>query len=257
MKQLIITILAILMVAPLVFAQGITTHQFRRVEPQDMGEYLKRETTYWQKFAEQEVKKGNLTFWAILQKVGGVGQDHAPNILIVNTVNDVDTQLDWNSVGDLFPDKKMEDIGTNAISKNIATVFLKSEGNHIEIPNVDPDKHFNFVKIVYHNPTNTVKLLDFEANKWKPMVQKAMNEGKTVMTGWGNARILHPSNSKFQYTTQSYDLFANLNDALSQYFSEDMEMADDFFADIEDNESSPRSIGLYRIVSVVQASPEE
>ena len=53
-------------------AQPITTHQYRRVAPENMQEYLKRETTSWAKWAEKEVTKGNLTFWAILQKIGGV-----------------------------------------------------------------------------------------------------------------------------------------------------------------------------------------
>lgn len=43
-------------------AQKITTHQYRRVEPADMEEYLKRETTYWKKFAENEVKKRQYDF---------------------------------------------------------------------------------------------------------------------------------------------------------------------------------------------------
>ena len=54
MKKTISILLAFLMGIVFVNAQGITTHQYRRVAPQDMQEYLKRETTYWQKFAEQE-----------------------------------------------------------------------------------------------------------------------------------------------------------------------------------------------------------
>ena len=50
-----------------------------------MQEYLKRETTYWAKWAEKEVTIGILTFWAILQKVGGVKQDTSPYIVIIIT----------------------------------------------------------------------------------------------------------------------------------------------------------------------------
>ena len=71
MKKLTLFILGGLFCIPMMFSQNVTTHQYRRVEPENMQEYLKRETTYWQKLAESEVTKGNLTFWAILQKVGG------------------------------------------------------------------------------------------------------------------------------------------------------------------------------------------
>ena len=257
MKKALIMFFAILMAMPCLMAQGITTHAYRRVEPQDMNEYLKRETTYWKKFAEQEVTKGNLTFWAILVRVGDVGEDHRPNVLIINTLNDIDKGLDWESVSDLFPDIKMEDINTNNLSKQTATIYLHSQENHINAPEANPQEDYKYVKIVYHNPKNTGVLLDFERDKWKPMLEKAMADGKTTLKGWGNARVLHPSSSKFPYTTQSYDLFSSLNDALLPYFSDDVDMADDFFADIADNDESRRSIGLYYIVSFVSAPPAE
>ena len=256
MKKTISILLAFLMGIVFVNAQGITTHQYRRVAPQDMQEYLKRETTYWQKFAEQEVTKGNLTFWGIFQKVGGINLEHAPNILIINTFNNIDEQLNWGGVADLFPDVKMENINTFNMSTTTSTIYLRGLNNHISAPGVVPKDDFNYVKIVYHNPKSTSKLLEFEANKWKPMVQKAMNEGKTILKGWGNARILHPSSSKFPYSSQSYDLFSSMNDALSPYFSEDANIADDFFADLDGNDETPRSIVLYRVVAVVSA-PEE
>ena len=51
-------------------AQEISSHQYRKVAPENMQEYLRRETTYWQKWAENEITKGNLVFWGIFQRVG-------------------------------------------------------------------------------------------------------------------------------------------------------------------------------------------
>ena len=36
-------------------------------------------------------------------------------------------------------------------------------------------------------------------------------------------------------------------------FTDDHDMADDFFADITDNSKTPRSIEIYRVISVVTA----
>lgn len=236
-------------------AQGITTHTYRKVAPENMQEYLKRETTYWKKFAEQEVKKGNLTFWGIFQKVGGVNLENSPNILIINTFNDIDKNINWANIQNLFPNVKMEDIQTFTLSTDTATIFLKSEGNHTQGEMAIPNEDFKYVKIVYHNPKIPGKLLDFEKNKWKPMMQEAMNKGQTTMTGWGNSTILHPSSGRFPYKTESHDLFASLSDALSPLFSEEMEIEKDFFFDVEDNENGPRSVQLYKIVTVV--TPDE
>lgn len=255
MKQVSSFLLVFFMSIIFINAQGITTHTYRKVAPENMQEYLKREITYWKKFAEQEVKKGNLTFWGIFQKVGGVNLNNSPNILIINTFNNIDKNVNWANIQSLFPNVKMEDIQTYTLSTDTATIFLKSEGNHTQGEMAIPSEDFKFVKIVYHNPKIPGKLLDFEKNKWKPMMQEAMNKGQTTMTGWGNSTILHPASSKFPYKTESHDLFASLSDALSPLFSEEMEIEKDFFFDVEDNENGPRSVQLYRIVSVV--TPDE
>ena len=246
-------LLALFMSAIFANAQGITTHAYRKVAPENMQEYLKRETTYWKKFAEAEVKKGNLTFWGIFQKVGGLDQENDSNILIVNSFNNIDEEINWGGIQDLFPDKTMDEMGTFGISTQKATIFLRDQDNWVEGEGANPEEDFKFVKYNYYNPKSVKTHLDFEKDKWKPMIQKAMNEGKTTMKGWGNSYILHPNSAQFPYKALSYDLFGSFSDALKPVFTEDHDMSDDFFADIKDNSKTPRSIEIYRIVSVVTA----
>ncbi len=258
MKKLSLLFLGLLFCTPTLFAQEVITHQYRRVEPENMQEYLKRETTYWQKLAESEVTKGNLTFWAILQKVGGIHQDTGSNILIVNTFNDIDASNEiWGNVQALFPDTKMEDMGTGALAKNTATIFLRNGNNFTAAPNADPQKDFKYVYVLYHQPKNVAKHMDFEANEWKPLIEKAMAEGKTTLKGWGNDYIIMPESEKFQYRTSSYDLFSSLSEALGPQFSEDFTWPDDFGDIVQDNNNGPRHKDLYRIVTMVSAPPAE
>ena len=256
MKKLTLIVLGLLFSIPVTMAQEITVHQYRRVAPENMQEYLKRETTYWQKLAESEVKKDNLTFWAILQKVGGLDQQNGSNILIINSFKNMDTANEiWGNLQALFPDTKMEDMDTWNLAENRATIYVRSLGNDITVPNVNPENDFKYVYIIYHNPVNTNKFLDFEATKWKSLAEKAMADGMTTMKGWGNAVVVSPESSKFPYKTQSYDLFASLTDALGPTFKEGFTWPDDFMTDIEGNEAGPRHKNLYRIIAV-QSSGE-
>lgn len=255
MKKLIIGILIGLFAFPWAQAQPISSHQYRRVAPENMQEYLKRETTYWAKFAESEIKKGNMTFWAILQRMGSENMEKDPNILIINTFKDIDKGADWASVDAMFPDVKMEDIQTNTLSINTSQVLLRGLDNHTEVADADIDRDFKYVKIIYHNVKDQAKHLAFEAEKWKPLVEKAMAEGKTTMKGWGNAVILLPESEKFQYNTQSYDLFTTAHAALSPAFSEDFEIPEGFFDGLEENYDGPRDVHLYRVVAVRAAPP--
>ena len=237
-------------------AQSVTTHSYRRVEPANMQEYLNRETTYWKKFAEEEVKKGNLTFWAIFQRVGGMDQENGSNILIVNTYNDIDENINWGGIKDLFPDKTMEEMRTFDISTQMSTVFLRDLDNWVQGANANPGKDFNYVKFNYINPKNVKTHLDFEKDKWKPMIKKAMDDGKTTMKGWGNSYIMYPTTKWFPYKVLTYDLFSSLGDVFGPNFTADMDLEDGFYDDISDNNETPRKIDLYKIVSVVTAPNE-
>ena len=108
MKKFILAF-ALIICCSLAYTQ-ITIHQYRKVAPENMAEYLDREVKYWSVFAENEVKKGNLTFWAVLQKVGGINQENAPNILLINTFNNLDEPVNWSAVDDLFPDHRDNDL---------------------------------------------------------------------------------------------------------------------------------------------------
>lgn len=239
-------------------AQEISSHQYRRVAPADMQEYIKRETTYWQKWAENEVTKGNLIFWGIFQKVGGVDQENEPNILIINSFKDWDKGADWASIDGMFPDVKMENIQTQTLSVNTDQIFLRDLDNHIQAPGVVPPNDFKYVKVLYHNTKDNAKHLTFEAEKWKPLVQKAMEEGKTTMKGWGNATVISTS-SDFPYSSYSYDLFSTMQEALSPNFNSDFVIPDGFFNDLTGNYNSDgaRNVNLYRIISVVTPVPAE
>ena len=235
-------------------AQTISTHQYRRVAPENMQEYLKRESTYWAKWAEKEVTKGNLTFWAILQKVGGMDQDTSPNILIINTFNDIDKGADWSSIDAMFPDVKMEDIETWGISTNVHQIFLTDLPNHIRAENSSNDD-YNYARMIYHDVKNLGQHLTFESEKWKPMVEQAMKDGKTTMKGWGNQTIISPVTSTFTYSSFSYDIFSSMKDALLPAFSEDLSVPDSFWDGFQGNYNK-RNSNLYRVVASATAPVE-
>ena len=94
MKKQLTILLAFFICFQWAEAQTVTSYAYRTVKQSDMAEYLKRETTYWQKLAESEVKKGNLTFWAVLVKMGGTNLGKSPNVLLINTFNDIDSSND-------------------------------------------------------------------------------------------------------------------------------------------------------------------
>ena len=255
MKKFSIILIACMMSFQFVKAQEISIYQYRKVAQGDMEEYLNREIKYWSVFAENEVKKGNLTFWAVFVKVGGdENMQNSPNVLLINSFKDIDKEVNWMGIKDLFPDVKMEDIQTWSLSKNTSRVLIRNiDDNFVQGNAVVPNEDFNYVKINFYNSENTSSHLKFEAEKWKPMIKKAMDEGKTTMKGWGHGRVLSPESPRFRYGSVSFDLFSSMKDAYGNIFSRDMEIPEGFFNDHMKNNPNPRNTQLYRIVKVVSA----
>lgn len=252
MKKLYCLFLACLFSFPLLQAQNIAVHQYRRVANTDMAEYLRRETTYWKKFVEQEVKKGNLLMWTVLQRVGGEDQENQPNILLINVYKDIDKPINWGGITDMFPNARMEDMSPFGLSKDVLTVYVRNLGNNIRSSSYDPNAN-NFVWILYHPVNNLNTHLTFESEKWKPLVERSWKEGKNSMVGWGNGVILNPESPAFPYQAFSYDIYPSLKAALGGGFADDFEIPDGYFNDLIGNYAGTRDRHLYRVVTTVSA----
>ena len=74
-------------------AQEITTYQYRHVDAAKADEFVKRETTYWSKVARKAIDSGKMSFWALLEKVGGTNINSASNYLFVNSWPDLNADL--------------------------------------------------------------------------------------------------------------------------------------------------------------------
>src|SRR5450432_429792 len=106
---------------------SITVYQYRHVPDNKIDEFIKRETTYWSKVAEKASKDKTMTFWALLEKVGGYDLPNSSNFLFINTFPDVD------KVGDVFNNvesvagAKWADMETNSMSTTTSQFFVHQE----------------------------------------------------------------------------------------------------------------------------------
>lgn len=255
MKKMSFILIAFMLLLPLIEAQNTTIHHYRKVAPDNMKEFLHRAETYWKVFAEKEIEKGNLLFFAVLVKVGG-NEDiqHSPNVLIITSVKDIDNEIKWMEVKELFPDVPMEDIQVHSLSTRVSSIYLRDLDNHIQGSSVNPDTDFKYAKFNYFNSTDTWKHITFEAEVWKPMLKKAMDDGKATMKGWGHSLILAPETPTFQYGSVSYDLFSSIKDAYGDLFTDDVEMPEGIWDDYIANNPKPKATYLFKIITVVSAN---
>ena len=233
---------------------GITVYQYRQVPQDKIEEFIKRETTYWSKIAEKGFEKGNITFWAVLQKVGGYDIQNSSNFLFVNTYKDIDNMGSvWNA-SEVFPDVPMEQMETNSMSKVTSVLFLES-GGWFSAADAKPDDDFKYLKMIYHQTASPGAFVAAEIEHWGPFIQSAMDKDLTSQVGWGSSTILSPSGPEMKFSTVSVDMYPNLKEALSPRWDNSVQFPEGL-STIMEMETGPRGSVVYRVVKAMSANDE-
>ncbi len=232
------------------YAQDITTYQYRHVAPDKTDEFIKRETTYWSKVAKDAIAKGNLTFWGLFQKVGGSNEANSPNFLFINTFKNVDGNMGdiWNATKS-FPGTPLAQMETNSISTVTSTVFLSSEGWQQSAKAV-PDKDFNYVVMNYHNSSDPSGFVALEKKYWGPFIKTTMDNNQVSQVAWGNSIVLSPIGGDMKFNCVSADLFPTLKAALMPGWSANVTFPVQGLDSLQKISLNPPSTVIYRVVKV-------
>jgi len=194
----------------------VTAYQYRHVPDDKVDEFIRRETTYWSKVAQKAVDNKKMTFWALLEKVGGYDLPNSSNFLFVNTFPDIDAVYRGEvfNPSAVFPNVDMSVMETNSMSTTTSMFFLHDEAWE-QAAKANPEKDFNFIVMYYHNSSRPDSFISIEKKYWGPFIKAAMDKGETKQLGWGNAAVLAPAGDNIKFNSVSYDLFPTLQAALT------------------------------------------
>lgn len=105
----------------------VTSYQYRHVPDNKIEEFLKRETSYWTKVAQKGVDDKKMTFWALLEKVGGYDLPNSSNYLFINTFPNIDSSGSiWGSA-EAVAGVSMDKMETNSFTTTTSQIFLHDE----------------------------------------------------------------------------------------------------------------------------------
>ncbi|MEK6782308.1 MAG: hypothetical protein AABY93_11405 [Bacteroidota bacterium] len=234
---------------------GITVYQYRRVAGDKRDEFVKRETTYWAEIAKKAIAKGNITFWALLEKQGGYDMENTSNFLFINTYKDIDKIADvWSTaaITASFPTVTVDKMETYSMSTVTSTFFLRAE-DWQQAATAVAEKDFNYVSMVYHHATQPANLIDLEKKHWGPFIKSSMDKKQVSQVAWGNARVLSPSGPSIGVTTVSYDLYSTLKEALYPTWDPKVVLPQEGLTEIGKIETA-RGGAVYHIIKVVNSN---
>ena len=231
----------------------ITIYQYRKVPDDKIEEFIKRETTYWTKVAQKAVDNKKMTFWALLEKVGGYDLPNSSNYLFVNTFPNIDSVGDMWSTAESVAGVKMDQMETGSFTTTTSQFFLHGE-NWAQAKKAVPEKDFNYVVMIYHNSNYPDSLINLEKKYWGPFIQKAMDNNQTPQMAWGNAVVLSPYGDNIKFNSVSYDLYSKLQDALMPNWDPKTVFPNKGLELINKLEINRRGSVINRILKVVSAN---
>jgi hypothetical protein len=210
-----------------------------------------RETTYWSKVAQKAIDNGKMSFWALLEKVGGTEMATASNYMFVNSFPDINTDL--STVFDptkLFPGIPVAKMSTDVISTVTGEVYILNDGWE-EVAKVNPEKDFQYVLLNYHNSSNPSEFNRLENTHWGPFIKSAMNNNQVDQKAWGNSLVLNPTGGNMKFNCLSVDLYSNLKSALMPTWSPTITFPNAGLDSLQKISIDPPARILYRIVKMV------
>lgn len=232
--------------------QSVTVLQYRHVPAEHVPEFLYRETTYWSKVAQKAVDSGKMSFWALLEQVGGHNLGDSPNYLFINTVRDVDALGDVFNPAGMFPGVPMASIGTDTISTTTDTYFL-SVADVTAAAGADPARDFKYLALNYHSSSSSSAFLDLERQHWLPFIKTAMDKKQTAQVGWTHGYLIAPLGNGIPFNTVSFDLYPSLQKTLMPAWASDLVVPADGMEKLNALRLAPMGTAIYRIVHVVSA----
>jgi len=249
MKKISLYCLGILclVIIPLsdLFSQNIVVVQARRVEPENMQEYVHRENTYWKNVAKKAMADDRLAGWSIWQRVGGFDIHEEHNILVVNTFTPEQFSKGMGGIWDfkkVFPDAKAKDVLTRNISTTHDTLFYR---NHEMIVKEQPQ----VIRVNMAKADNVGEYASKETAMWGPFIDKQMKAGTTSVVSWAFSTLIMPRGSNATHDAVSIDGYKSVADALNLGFADGVSLPNgiDELFEIHDKVD----IQLYQLVSVV------
>ena len=220
---------------------SVTVFEYLHIPDARKTAFIQGELSAGSRTAAAALGAGTITFWELLEQVGGGDLPGSANFLRVTTYPDIDKAT--GGARTPFRD-------TSSTVQVTARYFLQDGGWEMSA-RARTDRDLNYVVMLYHNTDYADSLIAMERKFWGPFIKQAMDAGRTNQQAWGNAVLLAPSGDEIKFTTVSYDLFKTLQDALMPYIDPALVQPEKEYAMMRKMEKGRRSVVIYRSLKVV------
>ena len=222
MKKLFL-IISILFIYSLHAQEDLFMYDYRKVPAEEMETFMQNEAIFWSKVHSNMQKKGHITGWAMLRKVGGLESE--PNVYFyigIGSYENLDNLgenysaarkevmdgLDWEMKALIEKSLKQEKFGVGNVLLNRTATAGGGVGD------------FNYLVHNYAKANNVSEFLDVQEKYFKPFFDEQIKAGNTKQTYWNVAEVVNPTGHGYNWNCYTADAYKNQSDIYNAWNTE-------------------------------------
>lgn len=222
MKKLLL-IISFLFIYSINAQEDLFMYDYRNVPAEEMDTFMQNEAIFWSKVHSNMQKKGHITGWAMLRKVGGLESE--PNIYFYVGIGSYEN---LDNVGKNYSaaEKEVMD-GLDWEMKTLIKKRLKQK--KYRVGNVLLNRtanagggvgDFNYLVHNYVKANNVSEFVDVQEKYFKPFFDEHIKAGNTKQTYWNVAAVVNPRGHGYNWNCYTADAYKNMSDIYNAWNTE-------------------------------------
>jgi len=203
--------------------ENLFLYDYRSVPQEEMNDFKQNEAEFWSKVHANLIKKGKITGWAMLSRVGGLESD--PNIYFFIGIGSYEN---FDSMGENYP-KAYEEVMSSLSQDKQKLLKERLKQKKFRIANVllnrnddvwseSPD--FNYIVHNYAKANDVNAFLEAQKKYFKPFFEQQIKAKNTKQVGWLTASVLNPRGYHYNWNCYTADLYKNQSEIYNAWNTE-------------------------------------
>lgn len=204
--------------------EDLFLYDYRHVPQEEMSDFIQNEAIFWSKVHANLQKKGQITGWAMMRKVGGLQSE--PNIYFyigIGSYNNLDNSSKnygqaEKEVMDSF-DEDMQKLIKKRLKQEkfrVGSVMM----NRVSAVAAENVNDWNYLVHNYAKASDVGEFVDVQTKYFKPFFEEHIKAGNTKQLYWNVAAVVNPRGYGYKWNCYTADGYKNQSDIYNAWNTE-------------------------------------
>lgn len=220
MKKLVFFALILFGISNMSSQNSVYSYDYRHVPTDEMEVFMANEAMYWSKVHAVLLKKGKLTGWSVMRRIGGLESE--PNVYFFLGIGPLE------NLDNLYKDypEAVKEVRSAMDKEKLALIDERLKQPKFRVANVllsrrsfigDGNTDWNYLVHNYAKATDVNAFLDAQDKYWKPFFEEHITKKNTKQVFWSTAAVINPRGDGYNWNCYTVDAFKNMSDVYDSW----------------------------------------